>query len=336
MSLRIAVPVLSLLACAVPIQAEVPASKPFSVADERIADVLEQLPNKVVARTIQVTGKSREYHVYAPEHVEPLPVVLILHGSGGKADFLFEHFAPQAEQRKFIAVWPTGVSFKLQDFFKGGKLDEEKLLNLMKDELEFLRTVATEAVKRNNGDPSRVSAVGFSFGGVACHLLAAEASDIFAAVVPVISSMPTAIGASFEPKHPVSLLCIKGDADPILPVGGRDGWPILPLTSMLEEYRKVNEITGTPTITQIADKDVSDKTSARIERYQPGKDGFKVELLLVKGGGHLAYSLLPPKIADARSRMAGPDCRDFYMPDIIWEFLRNCPPRSSLPASADN
>ncbi|UCE26200.1 MAG: phospholipase, partial [Candidatus Coatesbacteria bacterium] len=64
-------------------------------------------------KTITVDGVEREYYVHVPEGYdgpEPVPLVLALHGGGGKAEKMdkLTGFNDVADREGFIVVYPQG------------------------------------------------------------------------------------------------------------------------------------------------------------------------------------------------------------------------------------
>ena len=88
--------------------------------------------------------------------------------------------------------------------------------------MKFIRAAVDQTTKDFPIDRSRVFATGISNGAIMSHRLAAEASDVFAAVATVAGEMAPSMAEHFQPQYSVSVLIIHGDADPLVPIGGGD------------------------------------------------------------------------------------------------------------------
>ena len=86
--------------------------------------------------------------------------------------------------------------------------------------MKFVRTIVDRISREHRIDRSRVFCTGISNGAFMSHRLATEASDLIAAIAPVVGGMAPAIAKKFQPDHLVSILIIQGDADPLVPIHG--------------------------------------------------------------------------------------------------------------------
>lgn len=166
-------------------------------------------------------GETRTFWVYIPAGYDgstPVPLVFGLHGGIGSG----EQFArssrmnDHANERGFIAVYPDGTG-SLQTW-NAGHCCGTSIRNDV-DDVGYIRALVEELQARLNIDPARIYAMGMSNGAMMSYRLAAEASDVFAAVGPVAGS----IGGVFRPGWdeyintpqggPVSLIAINGMQD---------------------------------------------------------------------------------------------------------------------------
>lgn len=171
-----------------------------------------------------------------------------------------------------------------------------------KHTLEFAATASpiTVPVTKFGGQPVWIAEpewplsreTGVSNGAFMSNRLAAEASDMIAAIAPVIGEMAPSIADEFGPQHPVSVLIIQGDADPLVPIeGGGVGFgrtkrgQTVPTKDTLGRYLKLNGNKGKPTVTKI-DGDPADGTTVELTKYPDGPTGFTTYYCLVKNGGH--------------------------------------------------
>jgi polyhydroxybutyrate depolymerase len=180
------------------------------------------------AETLTHDGVVRTYVVRTPNAklnaVNPLPLVIVLHGGGGNAANAekMTGFTEKGRKEGFIVVYPDGT----------GPL-EGRLLTwnarhccayAMKndvDDVGFIRALIDEMEAHYPIDPHRIYATGMSNGGMISHRLGIELSDKLAAIAPVVGTL---FGDEKEPAHPVPALMINGMLDKNVPwQGGPSG-----------------------------------------------------------------------------------------------------------------
>lgn len=283
---------------------------------------------------ITVDGLQRTYRVAIPPLVtDPMPLVLVLHG-GGSGDrgvgqvIRYTQFTRVALREKFIAVYPSGVDGNWND---GRGVDFITAQKEDIDDVKFIRAVVDEVAKEHPVDRSRVFSTGISNGAFMSNRLAAEASDLVAAVAPVVGGMAPAIAERFAADYPVSLFVIQGDADPLVPysggeVGARFGKKrgrTIKSSEVIAKYLKRNRVKGKPTVSTLPDAATDDGTTTEAHVYREGEAGTKVKVYIVKNGGHT----WPGKRQYLPEKLVGKTSQDFDATEAIWEFFKSCPPR---------
>jgi polyhydroxybutyrate depolymerase len=300
------------------------ASRP---AGARMAGVLAQAAEK----TIAVDGHTRSYLVYAPRRGGgPLPLVLVFHGGGSDARRMerYSRFTRLAEREGFLVCYPQAVEGNWNDgrdvrFIRAHR---DKI-----DDVKFVRRLIEQIGREHKLDRSRVFATGISNGAFMSHRLAAEASDLIAAVAPVVGGMAPAIAEKFAPKYPVSLFVIQGDRDPLVPIrGGYVGFrrgrrrgKLVPTKEAVAKYLRRNAISGKGAVKRLEDADPNDGTTTTATVYPAGLGGAKVRVYVVGNGGH-AWPGRPLYLPEG---IIGKASRDFDATRAIWEFFKSCPPR---------
>jgi len=147
----------------------------------------------------------------------------------------------------------------------------------------------------------------------------------------VIGGLAEPVAPTFQPSHPISLLVIQGEADPLVPIGGGAiagsdrGGRVIPTEQMLKKYLAHNGIAGEPQVEQLPDLDPKDGTTTEVRRWPAGRDGVRVVYYLVKGGGHTMPG--EPGGGALPEAFMGKTSRDFNGPEVIWQFFKTCPPR---------
>jgi polyhydroxybutyrate depolymerase len=175
--------------------------------------------------SIDIGGQARSYLVHIPPAYNgetPLPLVIALHGYGGNprnmesATFL----SLKADEENFIVVYPRGIS---SDFsWNAGFCCGQAALNNV-DDVEFIRRLVEKTREDLNIDSKRIYAAGFSNGGMMCHRLGAELSDLFAAIAVVAGSIGKTLGGSLiiaAPSEAVSVIVFHGRQDQVVPYDG--------------------------------------------------------------------------------------------------------------------
>jgi polyhydroxybutyrate depolymerase len=282
-----------------------------------------------VEKTITVDGLPREYLHFVPNGAkEPMPVVFMLHGGGGKARGAerFTHFSELAQKEGFVVIYPQGVEGHWNDG-RGVEIMRAQRENI--DDVKFLRAVLADVAAGHNIDRGRVFATGISNGGFMVHRLAAEAADVMAAIAPVVGGMAPAIAEKFKPRQPVSILIIQGEADPIVPLnggdvsfaGGASRGKLLATSDTLAKYLERNGNQGDPVSTTI---DQNSRNSVEMKKYPDGPGGVKTSFYLVKNGGHTWFGAASQRATGAGGR----GNQDFRATAAIWDFFKSCPPRA--------
>ncbi|NQV26238.1 MAG: prolyl oligopeptidase family serine peptidase [Rhodopirellula sp.] len=284
-------------------------------------------------QSLVVDGRTRNFLVYAPKRQSksPLPLVFVLHGGGSGTSRQLERFTKfndVAEREGFITCYPDGYEGNWND---GRGVSFIKAHSENVDDVKFFRAMIDDVSKGLNVDRSRVFATGISNGAFMSHRLAAEASDVFAAVAPIVGGMALPIGKNFKPKYPVSLFVIQGEADPLVPyAGGEVGYKFsrkrgqfLPTTTTIQKYLDRNGIRDTPESKLLPDKDPDDGTITEAKTWPIGEGGSRVQFYSIRNGGHT----WPGRPLYAPERLIGKVSHDFDACEEIWKFFKSCPPR---------
>jgi polyhydroxybutyrate depolymerase len=282
--------------------------------------------------SLQVDGRERTYVVQAPANPTGLlPVVFFFHGGSGSGEGIAaKGFREMTAKENFIAVYPSGWKNNWNDGRNAARIvsQQEGV-----DDVKFVRAVVADLEKRHSFDRSRIFATGVSNGGIFSHYLAAKASDLFTGIAPVIGGLAEPVAGSFRPSHPISLMVIQGDEDPLVPINGGAianndrGGRVISTDDMLKLYLKLNSVSGAPLKSEIPNTDPEDGCRTFVSRYPPSKMGAKVEYWLVQGGGHTMPGGRQMATSPRESRV-GRTCRDFDGLQAIWDFFKSCPPRT--------
>ena len=157
------------------------------------------------------------YHIALPEGPGPYPVLVFLHGHGGRGGpMVAGETAREATARGYAYIAPNGLvrpgrdrpSWNFHPDFPG-----------QRDEAAFLHEVMQDAAARFDVDPKRSLLAGFSIGGSLASYIACATPEAFSAYAPVSGSFwrphPTVCAG------PVRLLHTHGWRDEVVPLEGR-------------------------------------------------------------------------------------------------------------------
>lgn len=305
--------------------------------DELVSHDFYVIGRRAVEKTVEVDGITRKYLVYVPKGTDgPFPLVLAFHGGGGKPIQMerYGRFNGLAEKEKFVVAYPEAVDGNWNDG-RGVQFIRSQRENI--DDVKFVRMVIEDIGRQCQLDRSRVFATGISNGAFISHRLAAEASDVITAVAPVVGGMAPSIAKNFSPKHPVSLFVIQGDSDPLVPIdggyvgfrGSRRRGELVPTKDAVAKYLQANGITVAPSVKKLDDTDPDDGTTTEVTTYPAGRGGARVQLYVVKNGGHT----WPGRSAYLPEQLIGKTSQDFDASDAIWVFFKSSPPRKIAESS---
>ena len=276
-------------------------------------------------RTLDEGGLERSYLVHVPPQYDPatpMPVVLAFHGGGANAGNMvtFSGLNEKADQAGFIVVYPegTGRLERMRTFNAGNCCGHAASQQI--DDVAFTRQILDDLEDVANVDRRRVFATGMSNGAMMAYRLASELSDRIAAIAPVGGPMGT---KDCHPGRAVSVMHFHGDADEFAPFKGGSGRGIsgtefYSVEHSIAAWAKADGCGTTPTTTRLPDQQ-DDGTAVKEVRYDSGKDGSEVVLVLIEGGGHTWPGREP------RLRSLGVSTRDISANDMMWEFFQRHP-----------
>ena len=277
------------------------------------------------SRSVEVDGVERGYLVHVPpqyDRASSMPVVLAFHGGGANAENMvtFSGLNEKADQAGFIVVYPEG-SGRLQRMltFNAGNCCGHAAARSI-DDVAFTRLVLDDLERIANVDQRRVFATGMSNGAMMCYRLASELSDRIAAIAPVAGPMGT---KDCRPGRAVSVMHFHGDADEFAPFkGGRgrgpSGTDFYSVQHSIDAWVVANGCKPTPRMTPLPDR-ADDGTAVKEVRYDSGRDGTEVVLVVIEGGGHTWPGREP------RLRALGTSTQDISANDMMWEFFQRHP-----------
>jgi polyhydroxybutyrate depolymerase len=124
----------------------------------------------------EIDGEMRQFIVHVPasySEQEPVPVVFMLHGSGGTGNKFYNisGWVEKSESEEFLAVFPTALEYQLNTGMRQTKWSSGGLVNDVppgtdiKDDIPFLEELLNILKASFTVDASRLYISGFSNGG---------------------------------------------------------------------------------------------------------------------------------------------------------------------------
>ncbi len=245
--------------------------------------------------TLPFDGQERVFYIETPQAkrllLEKLPVVMVLHGGGGRGK---DGVAGQAQLASyvdgdwpFIAVYPESLDQQWND----GRAETSGFAN----DVGFLQMLARALVKKWNADPDKIFVAGISNGGMITQRLMCDAAETFAAGVSISAGMPADYVSKCHPSRPVSITLMHGTADPLMPWAGGEitsskskgvGGTVLSAEDTFAFWVK-NAGCGARDIAKaLPDTNPSDGTTVIVHHYGPCAENTNVNLYEIAGGGH--------------------------------------------------
>lgn len=222
------------------------AAAPTGWSSVRLDAATPRLPSGAPLRAevqVVVDGRTRTFRVLVPPGLpSPAPLVVGLHGlyKTVEATDAAMRLLEQAPRRGFVAVYPVGVGASWNAGRCCGRAVAERV-----DDVAFLRRVVVEVSAAHPVDPARVTAVGWSNGGMLAHRVACEAPGLFTAVAVVagadVTGRPCA-GAT-------ATMVVHGMRDGVVPPAGAAalGTVLPPLARTVAALERRNAAAGVRT-----------------------------------------------------------------------------------------
>lgn len=267
-------------------------------------------------------GIERTWNVYTPDAGPsdgPMPVVLVVHGTGDTGDGIRSGIGPdlerEAEEHDFIVAYIDGHDNNWNECRVAGDWPaKEKDL----DDVGLMRHVV-DGIHHDLGhdtvDVSRTFAIGFSSGGHMVQRLAYEAPDLVSGIASVNANVPVDDNnACTDSGEPVPVIFIQSREDPMNPF---DGGEVVVGAGIFAESR------GEVRSAQASAEWFAERNGVSAEVSDPVRDGdaeittwdgeFPVRLISVDHSGHSFPTTTGRWGNDNGARYDGPGAiREFF------------------------
>ena len=254
-------------------------------------------------------GIERQAWLYVPGNragnTTDLPLVVVLHGYGGRAMNAGLRFMELADEHGFAVCWPQGAKDGRgkncwnvgYPFHKDYKIND----------MDYLRHLIRHLHQKLGISRRNVFLTGMSNGGEMCYLMAAEHPETFAAIASIAGLTLTSMKSDY--RRPVPFMEVHGTADKTSAWNGdpenKGGWgAYLSVPVAVGRIVAANRCI-TEDVTQVPSK----QGEVFLHKFAGGlparKNGPAADVLLyeVRGGGH------------SWSEKYIPTC------DLVWEFF---------------
>ncbi len=226
-------------------------------------------------------GVRHDLIVDLPEKPEGSPLILMLHGYGNTAESfrLQTKLQEEACPRGYTVAYVTGAPDP-EDRTSANGWDIGAGNSSGRD-TAFLTALTDHLQKRFGLNRSRLFAVGFSNGGFMAHRLAAEAGDVFAAVVSVAGTMSGSVWEERPDRCRTGFLQITGEKDGVVPKnsdGSAGHSPFPAIEDVISYYAEANGLDRCGT-------EKAGKASS-LTKYSSDTSDRQVWHLVVKDGRH--------------------------------------------------
>ncbi len=223
--------------------------------------------------SLEFGGQERRYAMHVPKAIKyggTLPLVIMLHGSGGNAASAMDmtRMNAAAEKYGFLVVYPNGTGRLKTNLltWNAGKCCGYAAKNNV-DDVGFIRALVNWLKTTRKITPGAIFVAGMSNGAVLSHRLGCELADQIAAIAPVAGS---SVPADCQPTRPVSVILFNGTADRYVPYE--------PIKRAVSFWVKRNRCSPSPKTEQWG--------KIRRDTYVGCDEGTEVVLYTIEGGGH--------------------------------------------------
>lgn len=242
-------------------------------------------------------GRPRSYWLHVPPgyNGSPVPLIVVLHAGGSYPARMAAKtgLTDAADRENFIVVYPRGIYgwAPWRRMWNGGYCCGVAYERNV-DDVGFVATMIERLRNHLAVNGSRIYVAGHSNGAILAYRVAAELSDVVAAVGPVAGSIggtasqESPLWVIPEPEHPVSVIHFHGRLDENVPYDGGHGnntWGTgtdLPVNESISFWIRHNNCSREP------ETWVSKSGNITRDTYTGGDSGSQVTLYTIRKGGH--------------------------------------------------
>ncbi|MFH0735856.1 MAG: PHB depolymerase family esterase [bacterium] len=240
-----------------------------------------------IEKQLLFEGYKRFYLINLPPNyyeLNNLPLVIALHGGGGKSSQCEKDYklTETADKNGYVIVYPDGVQsdglLKVRTWNAGTCCDYAAEQNI--NDVGFISLIIDEMIKNYKVDSKRVYVTGMSNGAMMAYKLACEIPWKIAAIAAVSGTMLT--GNACSPTLPVPILHIHSICDKKVPVTGGigiRGYYFPPVDSVLKVWTILD-------LCNYNKPNIQEFENYTKYQWQNNNKEIFVEYYLTKDGGH--------------------------------------------------
>lgn len=275
---------------------------------------------------IHFKGIKRSYSLYKPEgdhDKELFPLVVVLHGGGGKAKAMVRmtngQFNKIADRDGAYVVYPEAAGRIWEDEGDKWSIDGED------NDLGFILSLITSLKEKHPIDPKQVFVTGMGDGGILAYKLACAAPEKISAIATVTASLPRQLLAKCEIPRGVSLMVMNGTEDPLVPyeggelhINGFEDSQVLSTPATVNRWLMQNDCATHSRKQMMPDVFRGDATTVTRYIYEDCNTDVRVMLYRIEGGGHTWPGGRPLM----QENQVGKTTRDIDGCEEIWRFFQ--------------
>jgi polyhydroxybutyrate depolymerase len=273
----------------------------------------------LVRHSIRHQDQERTFLVHLPQRrTQPTPLVVVFHGAGttGEAMIEFTGMGEKAEQEGFVVAYPNGTGRMPQalTWNCGGSAVYAARQGI--DDVGFVHRMLDWLRQHVQCDRRRTFAMGMSNGAAMCYRLAAELPGTFSAITAVAGCL---VDPPPRDATPTSVIHFHGTADEFAPYAGGIGrqsltrTPMASVAATIQAWVRINGCQSPPSQTTIYGKKSDEPVIC--DAYQGGRDGTRVVLYKIPGGGHTWPGRVSPY------HFLGKSTDAVQATDLAWSFF---------------
>lgn len=160
---------------------------------------------------IKHAGTERSYWLYLPENHDDAPLVLCLHGYGGKAEGYRPELLEVAKENGFALCYPQGE--KAPKGKTGWNVGYPAQEGMKTDDVDFVCDLVRHLQKTHGLSRKNTFYSGMSNGGEMCYILAMQRPEVFSAYATIAGLTMQWLYKGYTPKKAVPIMEVHGTAD---------------------------------------------------------------------------------------------------------------------------
>jgi len=254
----------------------------------------------------------------------PAPLVIALQGLGQDTESLKRalRLDATADRAGFRVLYPEAFAHA---WSYGRPINQPmpKIGEATIDDVGLVRRVIDDFVERRIADPAHIYVTGMSRGGLMAYTLACALADRIAAAAPLISGMTEYQREDCRPARAMPIMVVAGTADRTQSFDGGQGLVgrLLSVPDTLDYWATLHGCTAS-TAHALPHRDPADPTSVTLIDWTGCREGGRVRLYRVEGGGHRIPTLVPERSPEDVKPIVLRN-RDIETAEEIWAFFKD-------------